>query len=151
MAAAATIWIMKMSSSTKPARTRNVSTKRTLGSMLMAFEAFVVLFATLVAFGLKAADTTAVWVVGLVLALLLISTPAVLGRKGSYVWGTVLQVAIVLTGIWVPLMWILGGILLCLWAWAMIAGTTIDKARANYLKLQAAAEQVVQIVTDESN
>jgi hypothetical protein len=142
---------MKMSNSTKQTRVRNVSTRRTLGSMLMAFEAFVVLFATLVAFGLKVADTTAVWVVGLVLALLLIATPALLGRKGSYVWGTILQVAIVLTGIWVPLMWILGGILLCLWAWAMIAGTTIDKARANYIKLQAAADEVVQISTDESN
>jgi O-antigen ligase len=142
---------MKMNSSTKKARVRSVSTKRTLGSMLMAFEAFVVLFATLVAFGLKAADTTVVWVVGLALALLLIATPAVLGKRGSYVWGTILQVGIVLTGIWVPLMWILGGILLCLWAWALIAGSTIDKARANYLKLQAAADEVVEILTDESN
>jgi len=140
-----------MNSSTKKARVRSVSTKRTLGSMLMAFEAFVVLFATLVAFGLKAADTTVVWVVGLALALLLIATPAVLGKRGSYVWGTILQVGIVLTGIWVPLMWILGGILLCLWAWALIAGSTIDKARANYLKLQAAADEVVEILTDESN
>lgn len=140
-----------MNSSTKKARVRSVSTKRTLGSMLMAFEAFVVLFATLVAFGLKAADTTVVWVVGLALALLLIATPAVLGKRGSYVWGTILQVGIVLTGIWVPLMWILGGILLCLWAWALIAGSTIDKARANYLKLQGAADEVVEILTDESN
>jgi len=140
-----------MNSSTKKARVRGVSTKRTLGSMLMAFEAFVVLFATLVAFGLKAADTTVVWVVGLALALLLIATPAVLGKRGSYVWGTILQVGIVLTGIWVPLMWILGGILLCLWAWALIAGSTIDKARANYLKLQGAADEVVEILTDESN
>ena len=140
-----------MNSSTKKARVRGVSTKRTLGSMLMAFEAFVVLFATLVAFGLKAADTTVVWVVGLAFALLLIATPAVLGKRGSYVWGTILQVGIVLTGIWVPLMWILGGILLCLWAWALIAGSTIDKARANYLKLQGAADEVVEILTDESN
>ena len=140
-----------MNSSIKKARVRGVSTKRTLGSMLMAFEAFVVLFATLVAFGLKAADSTVVWVVGLALALLLIATPAVLGKRGSYVWGTILQVGIVLTGIWVPLMWILGGILLCLWAWALIAGSTIDKARANYLKLQGAADEVVEILTDESN
>jgi Protein of unknown function (DUF4233) len=151
MAVAATIWIMKMSNSTKQQRVRSVSTRRTLGSMLMAFEAFVVLFATLVAFGLKAADTIAVWVTGLALALLLIATPAVLGRRGSYAWGTILQVAIVLTGIWVPLMWIVGGILLCLWAWAMIAGSTIDRARANYLKLQGAAEEVVQILSDETN
>jgi hypothetical protein len=41
--------------------------------------------------------------------------------------------------------------MLCLWAWAMIAGSTIDKARANYLKLQAAAQDVVQIVTEEEN
>ena len=130
-------------------KVRNVSTQRTLGSMLMAFESFVLLFATLVAFGLKVADTTAVWVVGLTLALLLIATPAILGNKGSYTWGWILQLLVVLTGIWVPLMWFLGGIMLCLWAWAMIAGSTIDKARANYLKLQAAAQDVVQIVTEE--
>jgi len=130
-------------------KVRNVSTQRTLGSMLMAFESFVLLFATLVAFGLKVADTTAVWVVGLTLALLLIATPAILGKKGSYIWGWILQLLVVLTGIWVPLMWFLGGIMLCLWAWAMIAGSTIDKARANYLKLQAAAQDVVQIVTEE--
>jgi hypothetical protein len=27
-------------------------------------------------------------------------------------------------------MFIVGGIFVCLWAWAMIAGSTIDKARA---------------------
>jgi hypothetical protein len=27
-------------------------------------------------------------------------------------------------------MYVLGGIFVCLWAWAMIAGGTIDKARA---------------------
>lgn len=140
-----------MNSSTKKSRVRNLSTRRTLGSMLMAFEAFVVLFATLVAFGLKAADTTAVWMVGLVLALLLIATPGILGRPGSYIWGWVLQLAIVLTGIWVPLMWIIGGILLCLWAWAMIAGSTIDRARANYLKLQGDSVEVVELHSDESN
>lgn len=139
------------SNSKRAPRVRNVSTQRTLGSMLMAFESFVLLFATLVAFGLKVADTTAVWVVGLTLALLLIATPAVLGKKGSYTWGWILQALVVLTGIWVPLMWFLGGIMLCLWAWAMIAGSTIDKARANYIKLQASAEQVVQIVTEDES
>lgn len=139
------------SNSKRAPRVRNVSTQRTLGSMLMAFESFVLLFATLVAFGLKVADTTAVWVVGLTLALLLIATPAVLGKKGSYTWGWILQALVVLTGVWVPLMWFLGGIMLCLWAWAMIAGSTIDKARANYIKLQAAADQVVQIVTEDES
>jgi hypothetical protein len=117
-------------------RVREVSTQRALGSMLMAFESFVLLFATLVGFGLKVADTTAVWVVGLLLTLLVIATPGILGKRGSYIWGWTLQVLVLLTGIWVPLMWFVGGIFICLWAWAMIAGTTIDKARRNYLKQQ---------------
>ena len=62
---------------------RNKSTQRTLGSMLMAFESFVVFFATLVAFGLKVADGPTVWAIGLALSFLLIMTPAeVLLRMG---------------------------------------------------------------------
>jgi len=98
--------------------------------MLMAFESFVVFFATLVGFGLKVADAASVWTVGLGLAILLILTPGVLGRRGSYVWGWILQFAVVCTGFWVPMMFFVGGIFVCLWAWAMIAGSTIDKARA---------------------
>lgn len=109
---------------------RTKSTQRTLGSMLMAFESFVVFFATLVAFGLKAADGPSVWAVGLTISFLLIGTPAILGRKFSYFWGWFLQLAVVAMGIWVPLMYVVGAIFVCLWAWAMIAGSTIDKARA---------------------
>jgi hypothetical protein len=116
---------------------KNRSTKRTLASMLVAFESFVVFFATLVAFGLKVAEPALVWGVGLGLAVLLILSPAVYGRKGSYVFGWLLQVAVLLTGIWVPLMWFVGGIFVCLWAWAMIAGSTIDKARAVFNSQQA--------------
>jgi hypothetical protein len=100
--------------------------------MLMAFESFVVFFAMLVAFGLKVADGPTVWAVGLSISFLLILTPAVLGKKFSYAWGWFLQLVVVATGIWVPLMYVIGGIFVCLWAWAMIAGSTIDKARAAY-------------------
>jgi len=121
---------------------RNKSTQRTLGSMLMAFESFVVFFATLVAFGLKVAEGPIVWAVGLTLSFLLILTPAILGKKFSYAWGWFLQIVVVALGIWVPLMYVIGGIFVCLWAWAMIAGGTIDKARA-VLDRQA-AEQASQ-------
>jgi hypothetical protein len=104
--------------------------------MLLAFESFVVFFATLVAFGLKAADPVAVWSVGLSLAFLMILTPAVLRSRVSYYWGWTLQLLTLLTGIWVPLMGLVGGIFICLWIWAMLAGTTIDKARDAYNKLQ---------------
>lgn len=128
---------------------RNKSTQRTLGSMLMAFESFVVFFATLVAFGLKVADGPTVWAVGLALSFLFIMTPAILGKKFSYAWGWFLQIVVVALGIWVPLMYVIGGIFVCLWAWAMIAGGTIDKARAA-LDRQA-EEQANQQAAKEEN
>jgi hypothetical protein len=118
-------------------RERNKSTKRALSSILMAFESLVVFFATLVAFGTKALGPTTenaatVWAVGLTLAVTLIVTPALLGKPGSYIFGWALQIVVVFTGVWVPLMYVVGGIFLCLWIWAMVAGGTIDKARAAY-------------------
>lgn len=113
---------------------RSKSTKRALGSMLLAFESFVVFFATLVAFGLKVADGPTVWAVGLSISFALIITPAVLGKPFSYAFGWFLQVIVIGIGVWVPLMYVVGGIFLCLWAWAMIAGGTIDKARAAFEK-----------------
>ncbi|MFM7030430.1 MAG: DUF4233 domain-containing protein, partial [Micrococcales bacterium] len=85
------------------------------------------------------------------LSLALIATPAVLGKPGSYLWGWILQVLVLLTGIWVPLMWFVGGILICLWAWAMIAGSTIDRARTNYLKLQENVSAVVDEISQDAN
>lgn len=124
-------------SSEKEPKVRNKSTKRALGSILMAFESLVVFFATLVAFGTKVLgptsnDAATVWAVGLTVSVLFIITPAILGKPGSYAFGWVLQVAVVFIGVWVPLMFVVGGIFVCLWIWAMVAGGTIDKARAAY-------------------
>jgi Protein of unknown function (DUF4233) len=118
-------------------RQRNRSTKRALSSILMAFESLVVFFATLVAFGTKALgpsteNAATVWAAGLTLAVIFIVTPALLGKPGSYVFGWMLQIIVIFTGVWVPLMYVVGGIFLCLWIWAMVAGGTIDKARAAY-------------------
>jgi hypothetical protein len=120
---------------------RKISTQRTLGSMLMVFEACVVFFATLVAFGLKVAPPQWVWGVGLGLTIAFLLTPAILGKRGSYFWGSLLQVITLLTGIAVPLMYFVGGIFVCLWIWAMVAGVTIDRARRAYEKIQAVAIQ----------
>jgi hypothetical protein len=121
----------------KQPKVSNKSTKRALSSILMAFESLVVFFATLVAFGTKVLgptsdDAAKVWAVGLTLSVLFILTPAILGKPGSYAFGWVLQVAVIFIGVWVPLMYVVGGIFLCLWIWAMVAGGTIDKARAAY-------------------
>lgn len=108
------------------------STRRTLGSIVLGFQSFVVFFATLAAFGLQVAPAEWVWAIGLSLSLLCIATPAILGRPGGYLFGWLLQVAILSTGFWLWGMWFVGIIFVGLWAWAMIAGGTVDRARANY-------------------
>jgi hypothetical protein len=110
---------------------RNRTTKATLGSLVLVFESVVVFFATLVAFGLKVyPDPAVIWIVGLGLAVVLMISPAILGKPGSYYFGWALQLVVLSLGLWVPLMYILGIIFLGMWAWGMIAGATIDKARA---------------------
>lgn len=116
---------------------RNRTTRATLGSLVMVFESLVVFFATLVGFGLQVHPNPAViWGVGIGLSVLLILFPAVLGKPGSYAIGWALQVTVILLGIWVPLMYLLGTVFFGMWAWAMIAGGTIDKARAAKAKLE---------------
>ncbi|MFY9303938.1 MAG: DUF4233 domain-containing protein [Rhodoluna sp.] len=118
---------------------RNRSTKATLGSLVMVFQSVVVFFATLVGFGLQVhPDPAVIWGVGLGLSVLLMIFPAVLGKPGTYLIGWILQLVVISLGIWVPLMYLLGVVFLGMWAWGMIAGGTIDKARAAKKKLDSA-------------
>lgn len=110
---------------------RNRTTKATLGSLVLVFESVVVFFATLVAFGLRVyPDPALIWLVGLGFSVILIITPAIMGKPGSYALGWVLQFAVLAIGIWVPLMYLVGVIFLGMWIWGMVAGATVDKARA---------------------
>lgn len=118
---------------------RNRSTKSTLGSLVMVFQSVVVFFATLVGFGLQVhPDPAVIWGVGLGLSVVLMLFPAVLGKPGTFAVGWVLQGTVIALGLWVPLMYILGAVFLAMWAWGMIAGGTIDKARAAKSKLDSA-------------
>ncbi|MEY3406724.1 MAG: hypothetical protein RLZZ556_796 [Actinomycetota bacterium] len=105
------------------------SVKRQLGSMILAFEAFVVFFGTLVAFGLKVAEPQLIWGFGLAFSAVLILTPGYLGRKGSYIFAWALQVLLLVVSFFVPWMLLIAIIFVGLFGWAMIAGATIDLAR----------------------
>jgi hypothetical protein len=109
----------------------NRSVRRTLGSMVLAFEAFVVFFGTLAAFGLKVADGPTVWTVGLTLSAILILTPGYLGKPGSYWFGWALQLVLLVVSFFVPWMLLVAIIFVGFWGWAMIAGYTIDLAKKN--------------------
>jgi hypothetical protein len=105
----------------------------------MVFQSVVVFFATLVGFGLQVyPDPAVIWGVGLGLSVVLMIFPAVLGKPGTYLVGWILQVVVISIGVWVPLMYVLGVVFLGMWAWGMIAGGTIDKARAAKKKLDSA-------------
>lgn len=105
------------------------SVKRQLGSMILAFEAFVVFFGTLVAFGLKVAEPQLIWGFGLAFSAVLILTPGYLGRRGSYIFAWALQVLLLVVSFFVPWMLLIAIIFVGLFGWAMIAGATIDLAR----------------------
>ena len=137
-----------MPKSRKPRQARPRSLQRALGSMVLGFESFMVFFATLVAFGLDKEHGPAIWTVGLSLAFLMILTPAFLGSRWSYYFGSVLQVAMLATAFWVPLMWIVGIVMLGLWIWGMIAGITVDRAKSvldeNGIQINLAGQDSVE-------
>jgi hypothetical protein len=123
------------------------SLKRSLGSMALAFESFVVFFAMLAAFGLRLADGVTVWTIGLSISIIMILLPGVLGKKGSYAVGWALQVLVlgisIFTIAYSPLGYgylVFSIIFIGIWAWAMIAGSTVD-----------AANRVLQNQTNEQN
>jgi len=124
----------------------NRSVRITLGSMVLAFESFVVFFGTLAAFGLKVADGPTVWAVGLSLSAILILTPGYLGKKGSYWFGWALQLVLLVVSFFVPWMLLISIIFVGFWGWAMIAGYTIDLAKKN-----RAGDNVFKIETDKDN
>ena len=119
------------------------SVRRTLGSMVLAFESFVVFFGTLAAFGLKVADGPTVWAFGLTFSAVLILTPGYLGKPGSYWFGWALQILLLVVSFLVPWMLLISIIFVGFWGWAMIAGYTIDLANK-----KRAAENTFEIKLD---
>jgi len=112
------------------------STRRALSAIVLSFESVVVFFATLTAFGLRVGPVEWVWGIGLTVSILMILTPAILGKPGGYAVGWVLQAALLVSGFWLWGMFVIGTILVGMWIWAQIAGGTVDRARTNYLKLK---------------
>ena len=73
------------------------SARRTFAATVLVLESFVVLFATLVAFGLRVAPAGVVWAVGGTLAALLAALVRPLHRPGGYLAGSLVQ-GLVLAG-----------------------------------------------------
>ncbi|WP_426595212.1 DUF4233 domain-containing protein [Cellulomonas sp. McL0617] len=99
---------------------------------ILVLEAVLVFFATLVAYGLRLAPTATVWLVGLGLSAILILLSGFVSRPGGYAAGWVGQVLVLVGGIWVPMMFVIGGLFVVLWWVALSLGGRIDRERAEY-------------------
>lgn len=105
------------------------SARRQFAATILVLEAFVVAFAALTAFGLRVVEPSVAWGVGGSLALALVLVSGMLRWPGAYVAGSVLQVAVVATGVAVPEMYAVGGIFVVLWVVALRLGGRIDRER----------------------
>lgn len=109
---------------------RSRSARRQFAATILVLEAFLVGFAALVAFGLRLAPPSVVWGVAGALALSLVLSAGLLRSVAGYVAGSVLQVAVLATGLAVPMMFVVGGIFVVLWVVALRLGSRIDRERA---------------------
>ncbi|WP_322645573.1 DUF4233 domain-containing protein [Oerskovia flava] len=125
---------------------RKKPAKALFASTTLLLEAFVVLFATLVAYGLRQVpgtrdawagwagvpSTTAIWVAGGTLALVLVVLSRAVSAPGGYLAGSIVQVPVLASGIVVPMMFVVGGLFVVLWIVSLRLGGRIDRERAEY-------------------
>src|SRR5215207_854020 len=105
-------------------------TRRSLCASVLALEAFVVLFALLVASALSDLSTALVVGVGAGLAITCLATAWLLRYRWAYAVGTALQIVLVLCGFVVPTMFFLGALFAVLWVIAWRLGARLDEEKA---------------------
>ncbi|MFF2276400.1 DUF4233 domain-containing protein [Agromyces sp. NPDC058126] len=119
---------------TAPAAPRSI--RRSLASIVLAFETIVVFLAALVIWGLAqggADQALPSWVAlaaGGVIILGLIATMGLLRFEWAYVLGWTLQVLIVASGFLNPAMFVVGALFGGMWWYCMVVGSRIDRERA---------------------
>ncbi len=101
-----------------------------MAATVLVFEALVVFFASLVAKDLSSLSTAQAVGGGAVLAVVLLLSSGLLARPGGYWFGSLLQVAVVATGVFVATMVAVGLLFAGLWVTAVVIGTRIERDRA---------------------
>lgn len=114
------------------------SARRQFAAAILVLEAFVVFFAALVMYGLDLATVAVIVGAGTSMVLLCVVAAGLLRRPLGYVLGWIVQVLLVVLGLFVPMMLILGLVFLTIWMASMRLGGQIDVERA---ERAAAAEE----------
>ncbi|MEU0915708.1 DUF4233 domain-containing protein [Streptomyces althioticus] len=111
---------------------------RTLCSSTLIGEFFVIGFAGLVAMKQPDLSTGTVWTVCGIAMFLSVVLCGMVGRPGGVALGWALQIALIASGVFVPMMFFLGAVFALLW-WASVHfGRKVDEAKARFA---AQAEQ----------
>lgn len=107
-------------------------------SAVLTFEIFVVVFAALVAFGLREPGTSVcpIWAVAGGGALLCLVAAALVRRTAGLWLGSLVQVLLIASGAVLPTMYIVGVVFAALWVAAIVLGRRIDTERAERTALE---------------
>jgi hypothetical protein len=103
---------------------------RTLCSTTLISEAFVVLFAALVAMQLSGVPHGTLWTVSGIAMVLCIALCGVITRPFGVALGWALQIGLIASGAVVPIMYGLGAVFAALWWCAVYYGRKVDAVRA---------------------
>lgn len=98
---------------------------RAIAASVLLFEGLVLFFAILVALELTDVDHSTLWLVGGGGALLCLLLAATLRHRWGYLAGSLMQVAVIATGLVVPLMFLLGALFAGLWFFALHLGRKV--------------------------
>ncbi len=105
---------------------------RTLCSSTLIGEFFIIGFAGLVAMKDPDLSTSTVWTVCGVAMFLSVALCGMVTRPGGVALGWALQIALVASGFFVPMMFFLGAVFAALW-WASVHfGRKVDEAKARF-------------------
>lgn len=118
------------------------SAQRQLSATMLGLQAVVLGLTAPVMISVAGVPVGAALAVGLGLAVACVVVAGLLRRTWAYSLGWLIQVASILLGVVVPMMFVLGAVFLLLWAGAYFVGAKIDRERAEreVLEQQWAAE-----------
>lgn len=123
-----------------PAERPPRSLRRSFAAMVLVGEVLVVGFAALVAKDLSGVSGRTVAVAAGVTAVLALLAAGLLRSRVGYLLGWLVQVVLVVSGVWVPMMFFVGIVFAVVWGFVLVAGGRADAVTAQRIAAAGRAE-----------